>query len=170
MTRLRIAGGIAAALLFLSACSSTPPVETAEPTPTVEEAPSPTEDDSGAEETSADGPVETFLAWLDASRIPEPDVACGYMSDELIDKMIDEFVANYGQDPGGCEGLTRLTAELYETFDQSAEVSIDVVSENETHAVLHVNYLENGDCATVAMENTGSGWIMTDQTTSCNQP
>ncbi|HIY66477.1 MAG TPA: hypothetical protein H9830_09400 [Candidatus Agrococcus pullicola] len=170
MTRLRIVGGIAAALLFLSACSSTPPAETAEPSPTVEESPSPTEHDSDGEASGALDPVETFLAWLDASRIPEPDLACGYMSDELIDKMIDEFQTNYGTDPGGCEGLTRLTAELYETFNQSAEVSIDVASENETHAVLFVTYLESGDCSMVAMENTGSGWIMTDQTTSCDQP
>ena len=163
---------IVAAAVALTGCGAgAAPSEPGSGPAAVSAAPSATAEDAPQEETAASAamsPSETFLAWLEASRVPEPEQACAYLDDALIERMIAEFEADWGQDPGGCEGLTELSAQLYASFGQSAEVSIDVVSETAERAELFVTYLGSGDCGTVVMEPVAAGWIMTEQTEGCD--
>lgn len=113
------------------------------------------------------GPLETYLAWLEASRAPDTDTACALLSDELIDRMLAEFESIYGADLGGCAALTEQTAQLYEVFSKNADVDTDVIAETETTATLFVTYLASGDCGTVEMRKEPTGWIITENSESC---
>lgn len=160
MRNIRCIGALMA-LLMVNACSTGPTA----PPPT-----SPAVTPSDASDTASMSAEDAYRAWLEASREPDVDVACGYLSDELVERMIAEFQANYGTDPGGCAGLTELTAELYETLGQSAEVIIEVIEETETDALLFVTYIESRSCGTVALEKRNAGWIITEDSEGCSQP
>lgn len=115
------------------------------------------------------GPVETYLAWLEASRIPEPEAACGYLTEELIERMLREFEAGYpGSGVDSCEEITELTAELYRAAGQGAEVDVQITEESETTATLFVTYIDTGECGTIVLHTTESGsWVINEMSEQC---
>lgn len=114
------------------------------------------------------GPVETYLAWLEASRIPDVDEACGYLSDELIDRMLAEMAANGYAGIEDCAQMTQMTADLYRTFNQGAEVDVRVVEENQDDATLFVTYVDSGECGTIVLSRKTGRWIITEQSEGCD--
>lgn len=109
----------------------------------------------------------SFLAWLEASRVPDVDAACAPLAPELVERMLAEMRGDGFSHVSTCEEMITLTAELYRSFDQSAEVNIDVQSETTEDAVLFVTYLASGDCGKVVMQRSVSDWIITEQTEEC---
>lgn len=190
MTRIRRAAVALALAVLVAGCSTatepddsrSPTPESAQPSPvssgpspdpagpTAEPSDSPSPSPDAGQDGHEDGPVETYLAWLEASRVPEPETACGYLSDDLIERMLEEYRAHYGSDPGDCESLTTMTAELYRAFGISAEVSIEVSEEDQQRAVLFVTYVDVGDCGTIVLQRSGPGWLITDESEGCSAP
>lgn len=136
-------------------------------------------DGSGANEAAApdaDGPddagegteaaIDTYLAWLAASREPDVDVACDLLTDELIDDMLTGF-RDTGWPVGSCAEMTTMTAELYRATGSSAEVDVQVVDESPDAVTLWVTYADGGDCGTVALERR-PGWIITENSEGCS--
>ena len=160
MRRSAILAALAAALLVTGCAADAPPESTIQ-------APEPT---APSTDPVGDGPEEAFLTWLEASRAPEPEQACGLLTEELQGRMLAEFASNYGDGPGTCEELTEMTAEMYAATGASAEVSIEVVTKNVENAVLFVTYADSGSCGTVALEHRGTGWIITHDSEGCNRP
>ncbi|NJP65179.1 hypothetical protein [Streptomyces spiramenti] len=133
-------------------------------------------EDDGAESDGADQaggpdawetPEEAYRSWLTASRLPDAELACGYLTDELVEKMLAEMEANGYPPVSGCEELTEATAEMYRAFGVSDEVTVEIVSETHTTATLFVTYVDGGDCGTIDMERTTRGWVITDQSEEC---
>lgn len=118
-----------------------------------------TPDPSASDATS---PELAFRTWLAASREPDTDVACGYLTDELVDRMLAELEAG-GIPVDSCAEMMSTTAALYKAVGDTGEVEIRTLSETETDAVLDVTYL-GGDCGTVALQRTEADWIITEQT------
>ena len=152
--------------------SSADPGDPATGTPTTDEG----EDSQGEDDPAGEGTpsgaldaVETFYAWLETSRIPEPEEACAYLTPELQQRMLDEFEAS-GFAAGTCEELTVATAELYRATGASAEVDVQVVSESAEETVLFVTYLDGGDCGTVVLEPAGSAWLINQNSEGCDAP
>ncbi|MFC7790367.1 hypothetical protein ACU045_15435 [Microbacterium sp. MAHUQ-60] len=112
--------------------------------------------------SEATSPEQAFRVWLAASREPDADVACGYLTDALVDRMLAELEAS-GMPVSSCAEMVSTTAALYKAVGDSGEVEIQTLSETETDAVLDVTYL-SGDCGTVALQRTGADWIITEQT------
>lgn len=112
---------------------------------------------------------EAFRSWLTASREPATDVACDYLADELVEKMLTQMRERGYPPVSGCAELTTMTAELYRSLGVSADVVIDVVHETHTTAELFVTYVDSGECGTVAMRRTTSGWLITEQSEECAQ-
>ncbi|MBN8206110.1 hypothetical protein JF550_09080 [Microbacterium esteraromaticum] len=161
-TRRRLTGsltaGAAVLLLALTGCSAsaTPPAAddsaTTKPTAT-SPAPSPT--------TSSATPQQSFLDWLAASREPNADVACAYLSDALVERMLAEMKAS-GFPVSDCAEMTNVTAQAYAATGNVAEVDIETVSEEAQRAELFVTYA-GGSCGTVVLEPGVEHWIMTEQ-------
>lgn len=136
--------------------SSTPVAASSEPS--VEPSPDPTE---------ADGPVETFRAWLTASREPDTEAACALMTDALVDRMIAELAAN-GVSVSGCDEMIASTAALYAGLGVGADVDITVQEETTDSATLFVVYADGGDCGTAVLErDAGTGWVMNELSEEC---
>lgn len=127
------------------------------------------EEPSDQPSTELMGPVETYLAWLEASREPEASVACGYLTDELQERMLDEFAATYGADEvSTCEDLTVMTAQMYAAFQQSDEVDVQILEHNEETATLFVTYVDTGECGTIAMHRIPAGvWMINAMSEAC---
>lgn len=163
---------LAIALLTLSGCTAVNSPSSESPSvasPAATDAPAsetspvatPTSEETGAPETAE----EAFRAWLTASRLPDAETACGYMSDSLVQKMLDEL-RTQGTPASDCDTMITTTAELYRALGQSAEVDIDVVREDDETAVLFVTYV-GGDCGTVDMVRRAGGWVMTEMSEEC---
>ena len=132
----------------------------------------PHEDDDRSEAgtpTDTVSAVETFYAWLEASRAPSPEEACGYLTPELQQRMLDEFEAS-GFTAGTCEELTAATAELYRAAGTSAEVEVQIVTESADETVLFVTYADGGDCGTVVLEPAATGWLINENSEGCDAP
>jgi len=142
--------------------SATPTPSALTPTPSA-----PTESPLPQDAESQPGATEAFLVWLEASRVPEVDVACAGLAPELVDRMITELNAEGFAQVETCEEMITAAAELYRAFDQNADIDIAVESETETDAVLFVTYLASGDCGTIVMTRTGADWIITEQSQEC---
>jgi|GEM_PF-1450734 len=150
----------AAAAMLLTGCTSQPALDAADSdatVPVVEASSTPVADP--VQNRTA---VEGFRAWLEASRIPDADVACAGLTPELVTRMLDEMSAR-GFEVSSCEEMITATAELYRAFEQDAEIDIDVRSETETDATLFVTYDASGDCGLVVMRREGADWIITEQ-------
>ena len=150
------------AIILMSGCApttvETPPEAAA---PESVESPDPQTPDTAA------GAAESFLAWLEASRVPDVEAACTPLAPELVTRMLEEMQSDGFAAVTTCEEMVVVSAELYRAFDQSAEVDIAVQTETETDAVLFVTYLDSGDCGTVVMTRPVSEWIITEQTEEC---
>lgn len=120
------------------------------------------------EDEQAQDPIDSYLAWLEASRIPDARLACSYFTPELSDRVVAE-ARTEGWDVDSCEELTETSAELYRTFGVDADVEIDVVEQSADEAVLFVTYVSTQECGTVVMEPERHRWIMNHQTEGCDQ-
>ena len=156
---------LVAAGLMMSACAApaspqdtTAPIVTSAPSA----APQPTPD-----EVTPLGPVETFLAWIDASRAPDAEKACAGISEELAARMIAELNSSGPFQVSTCDEMITATAELYRATGQSAEVEVSVQEQSESDATLFVTYDDSGDCGTVVMTRSATGWIITEQSEEC---
>lgn len=159
---------LAAAALVLTACTAAPD-EPDEPAgssrPIASQAPSTTPAPAASDGT-ADGPVESFRAWFEATRTPDPAAACAALSPALAERMLAELNQN-GLALTTCEEMIQATSELYRSTGQSADVDVDVRSETATDATLFVTYGASGDCGTVVMHRDAASWIITDESREC---
>ncbi len=170
MRRFGILGTLtlAAAALVLTACTAAPsdPPEPAEsPSAITTPAPS-TPPTPAASDDAAGGPVESFRAWFQATRTPDPAAACAALSPALAVRMLAELNQN-GLALTTCEEMIQATSELYRATGQSADVDVQVQSETATDATLFVTYGASGDCGIVVMHRDASSWIITDESREC---
>lgn len=112
-------------------------------------------------------PVESYLAWLAASREPDAALACSLMSDELQKRMISEFSASLGTQFPDCNTMITTTAAMYTATGASAEVTVEVVSETASEATLFSTYIGTGKCGTIHLTSTHDGWMLTEQSEGC---
>ena len=112
-------------------------------------------------------PVEAYLAWLAASREPDPALACSLMSDGLQTRMISEFEATLGTQFPDCETMIATTAAMYSASGASADVDVKVVSETASEATLFSTYTGSGKCGTIHLTSTNGGWALTEQSEGC---
>ncbi|WP_430593262.1 hypothetical protein [Humidisolicoccus flavus] len=61
-----------------------------------------------------------------------------------------------------------MTAELLQAFGMSAEVTIDVIEQDEQRAKLFVTDVDGGDCGTVVLERTLTQWMITEDSAGCS--
>lgn len=152
--------------LMVSACAPSPAPQRT-PGPTAAATPSASTESSTLEPTPQTGPVESFLAWIEASRAPDTDKACAGLTPELADRMIAELNSSGPVQVTSCAEMISATAELYRALGQSAEVDVTVQEQNDTEATLFVTYLASGDCGTVVMERSATEWIINELSEEC---
>lgn len=112
-------------------------------------------------------PVDSYLAWLSASREPDAPLACSLMSAELQERMMAEFAASLGTAFPDCETMITATAALFSAAGSSADVDVKVVAESATEATLFSTYTESGKCGTIHLASAADGWIITEQSEEC---
>lgn len=157
-------------LLTLSACAIGPaartPITNAPSPPATEVIVSP---NPQQEEQPQTGATEAFLAWVEASRIPDVDTACAALAPDLVARMIAELNASGATTVETCEQMIATAAELYRAVGDTGTgtVNVAVQKETATDATLFVTYAASGDCGTVVMERTGADWIITDESREC---
>ena len=162
-----IIGVVAVGATLLSGCTSAAEAEPVSDEPRIEEVVAePTASPEPSPTSDADA-TTSFLAWLEASRVPELDEACAPLAPELVAKMLSALQSNGFAEVSTCEEMMTVTAELYRALDQSAEVAVDVQSETASDAVLFVTYLAGGKCGTIVMERPAAEWIITEQSEEC---
>ena len=160
----------AAVVLAAAACSPAsspdgapagPPVQSrTTPDPATDPTPGPTS--PAAEPTTADtGPEDSFRAWLAASRAPDATTACAYLTDELVERMVDEMTATGFPGVTDCRSMIETTAPIYAALGSSAEVVIEVRERTADRAVLGVTYV-SGTCGSVEMVPRAGRWVMTE--------
>ncbi|MFB8229515.1 hypothetical protein [Cellulosimicrobium sp. NPDC055967] len=127
-----------------------------------------TEDETGtapeeqpAEERS-ETPEESFRAWLAASRVPDVEVACGYLAPELVERMVAEMTLQGWPGITDCASMTTTTAGLYAAVGDVPDVEIAVREERADATVLSVVYA-GGDCGSAVMAPAGTRWVVTEQ-------
>ena len=147
--------------VLVSGCTATEP-DDASPTPT----PSPTAPDTqAAPETPVgdSGPEDSFRTWLAASRAPDVATACGYMTPELAQRMVDEITAQGFPGITDCASLIETTAGLYAAVGQSAETVVELREQTDEQAVLHVVYVEGSSCGRIVLVPGDGHWVMTER-------
>jgi hypothetical protein len=152
--------------LMVSACAPSPAPQRT-PGPTAAATPSASTESSTPEPTPQTGPVESFLAWIEASRAPDTEKACAGLTPELADRMIAELNSSGPVQVTSCAEMISATAELYRALGQSAEVDVTVQEQTDTDAKLFVTYLASGDCGTVVMERSATEWIINELSEEC---
>lgn len=152
--------------LMTSSCAPAPSPQTTE-APTAASSPSASPNSTTPEPTQPPGPVESFLAWIDASRAPDAEKACAGLTPELADRMIAELNSSGPVQVTTCAEMISATAELYRALDQSADVDVTVEEQTDSAATLFVTYLASGDCGTVVMERTATDWIINELSEEC---
>ncbi len=123
-------------------------------------------DDAAPEEEPADEhgetPEESFRAWLAASRVPDVEVACGYLAPELVERMVAEMTSQGWPGITDCASMTTTTAGLYAAVGDVPDVEITVREERADATVLSVVYA-GGDCGSAVMAPAGARWVVTEQ-------
>ena len=154
------------ALMTASGCTAAPVNERPEPSTPASAAPetSPTPD---AEQQTQTGATEAFLAWVEATRIPDVDAACAALAPDLVTRMIAELNASGATTVETCEQMIAAAAELYRAVGDTGTVDVAVQQETATDATLFVTYDASGDCGTVVMKRMGTDWIITDESREC---
>ena len=111
--------------------------------------------------------TDAFLAWVEASRIPDVDTSCAALAPDLVARMIAELNAGGATTVDTCEQMIAAAAELYRAVGDTGTVDIAVQHETVTDATLFVTYDASGDCGTVVMKRMGTDWIITDESREC---
>ena len=155
-----------AAAVVLSACAATPSPAAPSDAPAAE-TPITASPLPSAAPAGDLGPVESFLAWLEASRAPDAEAACAGLSPELAARMIAELNGSGAFAVSTCAEMITATAELYRATAQSSEVDVTIQEQTENDATLFVTYLASGDCGTVVMTREVTGWIITERSEEC---
>lgn len=146
-------------LAVLPACSAPSPDHAADQPPKTTPTPSEPAPSTGA--TAEDqSPEVAFRTWLAASREPDAAVACSYLTDALVERMLAEMKAS-GWPVTDCAAMTESTAELYKATGQSQDVEIDTITVTADAAELHVAYI-GGSCGRVVMERATAHWVMNE--------
>lgn len=154
--------------LMTSACAPSPsPQDTETPTTASSPSASASAESKTPQPTPPLGPVESFLAWIDAPRAPDTEKACAGLTPELADRMIAELNSSGPVQVTTCAEMISATAELYRALDQSADVNVTVEEQTDTAATLFVTYITSGDCGTVVMERTANDWIINELSEEC---
>lgn len=167
--RRRVQAAIALGLAtVLGACGEDSPAEEGTAPPSASEAATveevdPTEGSTG----DRPDPEEAFREWLEASREPDPEAACGAMTDEVVERAIAEMEADGWPEIASCEELIEVTAALYEAAGYSSGATVEVVEATDTDAELFVTYHDSGDCGTVVMAWRDGRWMITEQSQEC---
>lgn len=112
-------------------------------------------------------PEQAYRAWLDASRVPEAELACSMMTDRLVERMLAEMAATFGAAPASCEEMITATAAAYAATGTDAEVEVSVVSESDSEATLFSTYLSSGKCGTIVLERSADSWLINEQSEEC---
>ena len=157
---------VALAIMTTSGCTAGPAAESPQTSAPASAAPesSANPEESQQPQTSAS---EAFLAWVEASRIPDVDTACAALAPDLVTRMIAELNASGATSVQTCEQMIAATAELYRAVGDDGAVDVAVQEETATDATLFVTYTAAGDCGTVVMHRTGADWIITDESQEC---
>lgn len=122
------------------------------------------DDSADADEPGAgEGPEESFRAWLAASREPDADTACGYLTPELVHRMVAEMKRDGWPDIDDCASMTEATAALFAAAGSSAEVDLEVEEQTARRAVLAVRYRDTGKCGSAVMRPDAGHWVITEQ-------
>ncbi|MCC2334819.1 hypothetical protein [Cellulomonas wangsupingiae] len=111
------------------------------------------------------GPVDSFRTWLAASRTPDVETACGYMTPELAQSMVDEITAQGFPGITDCASLIEMTAGLYAAVGQSAETVVELREQTDEQAVLHVVYVEGSSCGRIVLAPADGRWVLTERST-----
>lgn len=158
----------AAVAVVLSACTPAP-VDSASASPVAQSTAAPSTAPTPAEtpDAATDSAADAFRAWVATSRVPDAAAACAQLTPELAARMVAELNARGPFAVQNCEEMITATAELYRATGQSAEVDIEVQQETDTDATLFVTYVGSGDCGTVVMTRSGTGWVLTELSQEC---
>jgi len=161
----------AAVVLAAAACSPAsspddapagPPVQSrTTPDPATDPTPGPTSPATEPTTPADTGPEDSFRAWLAASRAPDATTACAYLTDELVERMVDEMTATGFPGVTDCRSMIETTAPIYAALGSSAEVVIEVRERTADRAVLGVTYV-SGTCGSVEMVPRAGRWVMTE--------
>ncbi|MFE6994763.1 hypothetical protein ACFVAE_02285 [Microbacterium sp. NPDC057659] len=154
LTRVLLATAFVSALAALPACSAS---SGDAPAPHSSDAASTPSAPASADDQS---PELAFRTWLAASREPDAAVACSYLTDALVDRMLAEMKAS-GLPAADCAEMIESTAAMYKATGQSADVEIDTVSATADTAELSVTYV-SGSCGSVVMERASAQWVMNE--------
>ncbi|MFC4139391.1 MULTISPECIES: hypothetical protein [unclassified Microbacterium] len=154
LTRVLLAVTFGAVLAALPACSTQSDGESTQQP--VAATPAPTAPPTADEQS----PELAFRTWLAASREPDAAVACSYLTDGLIERMLAEMKAS-GLPAADCVEMIESTAALYKATGQSQDVEVDTVSATAEAAELRVAY-DGGSCGRVVMERETSRWVMNE--------
>ena len=93
-------GIVMVAMMTMTACA-THPVETHP----VDAAAGSAGEEPVQEEQARPGAVESYLAWLEASRIPDAEAACASLAPELVTRMLAELNATGPLHADSCEEM-----------------------------------------------------------------
>ncbi|MBO0901037.1 hypothetical protein J1G43_13800 [Cellulomonas sp. zg-ZUI22] len=162
---------LAAALLAGCSTDGTDAPPTAAPTaapttlsePTASATAAPPADAAPQVPAGDEGPEDSFLTWLAASRAPDVATACAYMTPELAQRMVDEVTATGFPGITDCEGLIEMTAGLYAAVGQSSEATVELVEQTPEHAVLDVVYAEGSSCGRVVLRPGPGHWVLDER-------
>ena len=139
-----------------SASPSTSP--TAAPTP---DATLPAVD--AAPDAPAGGPEDSFRTWLAASRAPDVETACSYMTPALADRMVAEITAQGFPGITDCASLISITAGLFAAAGQTSQTTVELREQAEDRAVLHVTYVAGTSCGLVVMRPGEGHWVLDER-------
>ncbi|UZN04522.1 hypothetical protein [Cellulomonas sp. S1-8] len=144
------------------ASSAATPSTTTE-APSVEPTPSEPPPAEAAPDAPAGGPEESFLTWLAASRAPDVDTACAYMTPELAQSMVDEITSQGFPGITDCASLITMTSGLFAAAGQASEATVELREEAADRAVLHVVYVAGTSCGTVVLQPGDGHWVLSER-------
>ncbi|MGM7420781.1 hypothetical protein [Cellulosimicrobium sp. CpK407] len=146
--------------------SAAPPSSSGSPTAAPDDVATEDETEPAPEEEPAEErnetPEESFRAWLAASRAPDVEVACGYLTPELAERMVAEMTSQGWPGITDCASMITTTAGLYAAVGDVPDVEIAVREERAETTVLSVVY-GGGDCGSAVMAPAGTRWVVTEQ-------
>lgn len=173
LTSHRYLLALTGAVVVLAACTPASPAGTTPSvSPTGDEVAGPPAPSAGtaSDDVASDdgGPVDAFRTWLAASRAPDVDTACGGMTPELAQRLVDKITAQGIPGITDCPTYITATASLFQASGQSSSPQVEVVSRTDAEAVLDVVYTEGAVCGRVVLTPVDGVWLLSErETTDC---